>query len=235
LNQILIQLLALPAILGFSAVQEFVLRGRGTPLPYDAPSRLVTTGPYAFVANPMQLSAALVFVIWGVMLDSVWIVVAAAMTVFYSVGLATWHERDHLIGRFGDAWVAYRREVRAWRVRAKPYIARPAVLYVADGCPLCSGVGKWLADRDPVGLRIVAAEDHPARTLIRMTYEQPDGLADEGIAAFARGLEHVHLGWALVGMFIRLPIVRPALQILVDASGGYPRTVPRRATAPRVR
>ena len=234
LNNILIQLLVVPAILGFSAVQEFVQRGGGTPLPYDPPSRLVTTGPYAFVANPMQVSAALVFVIWGVVLASVWIVVAAAMTVFYSLGLAAWHERDHLIDRFGDAWIAYRRVVRAWRVRAKPYVAQPAVLYVADGCPLCRGVGKWIADRRPVGLRIVAAEEHPARTLSRMTYERCGGPADEGIAAFARALEHTHLGWAFVGMFIRLPIIKPFLQILVDASGGYPRTVLPRATAPRV-
>lgn len=234
-NNILTQLLVIPAIFGVSAVAEFVRRGRGTPLPYDAPSRLVTTGPYAFVANPMQLSVTLVFVGWGVMLESVWIVAAAAMTVFYSVGLAQWHERDHLSRRFGDAWIAYRREVRAWRVRAKPYVAQPAVMYVAAGCALCSGVGRWIADRDPVGLRIVAAEDHPTRTLTRMTYEPPDCRADEGIAAFARALEHMHLGWALVGMFIRLPIVRPFLQILVDASGGYPRTVARRATAPRVR
>ena len=41
------------------------------------------------------------------------------MTVFYSLGLAAWHEREHLIDRFGDAWMTYRREVRAWRLRAK--------------------------------------------------------------------------------------------------------------------
>jgi hypothetical protein len=35
-------------------------------------------------------------------------------------------------------------------------------------------------------------------------------------------------------MFSRLPIITPFLQILVDASGGYPRTALRRAIAPRV-
>ena len=234
-NTILIQVVAIPAIIGLSAVQEFATRGRGTPLPYDAPTRLVTSGPYAFVANPMQLSATIVFVIWGLMLENVWIVAAAAMTVFYSEGLAAWHERDHLIDRFGDPWIRYRREVRAWRIRTKPFVARPATLYVADACPLCQGVGKWILDRYPVGLHIVAAEDHPLRTLTRMTYEPSCGApSEEGIAAFARALEHLSFGWALVGMFLRLPSVRSFVQTLVDGSGGYARTAPRRAISPRL-
>ena len=47
------------------------------------------------------------------------------------------------------------------------------------------------------------------------TRARAGGRADEGIAAFARSLEHLHLGWALLGLFIRLPGVRPVLQLLV--------------------
>ncbi len=47
-----LQLLAIPAALGASAVQEFVLRGGGTPVPFDATKRLVTSGAYAYVSNP---------------------------------------------------------------------------------------------------------------------------------------------------------------------------------------
>jgi len=39
-----LQLMALPAILGLTAVHEFAARGDGTPFPYDPPRRLVTSG-----------------------------------------------------------------------------------------------------------------------------------------------------------------------------------------------
>ncbi|CAN5728622.1 hypothetical protein BH24ACT4_BH24ACT4_06340 [soil metagenome] len=51
------------------AVREFAAHG-GTPLPLDPPRTLVSTGPYAYVANPMQLSASILLAAWGVMLAS---------------------------------------------------------------------------------------------------------------------------------------------------------------------
>jgi hypothetical protein len=51
-----------------------------------------------------------------------------------------------------------------------------------------------------------------------------------GIEALGRALEHTHLGWAAVGWFLRLPIVRPLAQLLTDASGGEPRRIARRRT-----
>jgi hypothetical protein len=45
-------------------------------------------------------------------------------------------------------------------------------------------------------------------------------------------LEHIHLGWAFAGFAMRLPIVRQALQFLVDASGGEPRRIPRQLCRP---
>jgi hypothetical protein len=40
-----------------------------------------------------------------------------------------------------------------------------------------------------------------------------------GIGAVARALERVHLGWALPGFLLRLPIVCQLAQLLADASG----------------
>jgi hypothetical protein len=36
-------------------------------------------------------------------------------------------------------------------------------------------------------------------------------------------LEHLHVGWALVGAAVRLPVVSVAMQALMDASGFGPR------------
>jgi len=46
-------------------VLEFARRGGGTPYPWDPPDRLVTSGPYAYVRNPMQLSTTLIMLLAG--------------------------------------------------------------------------------------------------------------------------------------------------------------------------
>src|SRR5215470_3113661 len=43
------------AVLLFSGAYYLVLRGDGTPLPFDPPKRLVVAGPYARIQHPMAL------------------------------------------------------------------------------------------------------------------------------------------------------------------------------------
>jgi hypothetical protein len=72
-------------------------------------------------------------------------------------------------------------------------------------------------------LLIVSAADHPLRDLDRLTFQAAsDNHEDGGVAALARALESIHLGWAFVGWTLRLPIVQPIAQLLVDAAGGGP-------------
>ena len=75
------QALMLPGVLGLCAVQEFVKRGGGTPIPYDPPCKLVTSGPYAYLRNPMQVSAMLVLLLLGIILRSYWVAAAGIMIV----------------------------------------------------------------------------------------------------------------------------------------------------------
>ena len=226
------QCVAALGLLGLSAVQEFATRGDGTPVPFDPPSRLVMSGPYAYVRNPMQLSAALVLLSWGALLGSWWVAAGGAMAVIYSAGFATGDESADLERRFGNAWSCYRSLVRPWCPRWRPAdfgdLAPVATLYVAEECGPCSEVRAWFESRAPVHLEIVAAQRHPSRTLTRITYDPGDGTGDvQGVAAVARALEHVHLGWALLGMFVRLPGICQTLQLLTDASGGGERRVVR--------
>jgi hypothetical protein len=93
---------------------------------------------------------------------------------------------------------------------------------------MCSDVGLWFARRGARQLVIAAAELHPRRTLTRITYDPNDGSTEvSGIPAVARALEHIHLGWAMLGWVLRLPVISPLVQLLVDASGGGPREVVR--------
>jgi protein-S-isoprenylcysteine O-methyltransferase Ste14 len=228
---LIVHCLAIPAVVGLSAVQEFVTRGGGTPVPYDPPRRLVTTGIYAYVRNPMQLSAVVLLVLLGLASKSFWLAAAGIMAHIYSAGLAGWDEDGDLTARFGSAWLVYRRDVRAWWPRFRPWRPddRHDLLYVAESCGMCSETGRWFQRRGGRGLSIVPAETHRSGALTRVTYESADGTySASGIEAIARALEHLHLGWALVACALRLPFIRPLVQILVDASGGGPRRIPQR-------
>ncbi len=233
---VFVQLLALPAILGLSAAQEFAQRGGGTPLPYDPPQRLVASGVYAYVANPMQLATSTLLVGLGWVLQSGWVAAAGVMAVVYGAGLAGWHEDAQLTERFGARWRRYRQAVHTWLPRWRPWPGAPARLYVARGCGACERVGRWIQERHPVALTLVPAQQHPARDLTRLTYAPGDGGPEEsGVAALARALEHVHLGWAVIGWTVRLPGLLPCIQLLTDAVGGGPRLVPRDAPDSGVR
>jgi protein-S-isoprenylcysteine O-methyltransferase Ste14 len=225
----MVQMLAVPAILGLSAVQEFATRGGGTPIPYDPPTRLVTTGVYAYVANPMQLSAVLLLSLLGLALGNAWVAAAGLVAHVYSTGLARWDEHDDLTRRFGADWLAYRRNVRSWLPRLRPWYrddAPVATLYVSDECSMCNEVARWFRRHGARGLAIVPAEVHHTGGLTRITYESADrACVASGMDAIARALEHTHLGWALLGFAIRLPIVSPTVQLLADASGAEPRRI----------
>lgn len=224
------QLTLLLALPGLSAVQEFVERGRGTPIPFDPPKRLVSSGIYAYVANPMQLSMTLCYLAVAAMLHSWWVALASAMSVIYSEGIARWDEDHDLIARAGTGWTEYRRAVRRWLPRWKPFWrdmdgAATARLYVDSECPECTQLGGWLLDRAPVGMSIEPARSYPGPALERITYDPGDGSPHQhGVAAVARALEHLSLGWALVGMLARVPVLVNVLQFLTDASGGAPRS-----------
>jgi len=223
------QALALPALVGLTAVQEFVVRGGGTPVPFDPPQRLVSSGVYAYIRNPMQLSAVVLLFLVGIVLRNAWLSAAGVMAHIYSVGLAGWDEGEDLRERFGADWTAYRHGVRGWAPRFRPWHATnrpPARLFVAEGCGMCREAGRWFEHRGARHLAIVPAETHPSRALTRITYEPGDGSRGAtGVEAVARALEHLHLGWALLGCLLRLPVICQFAQLLTDASGGEPRKI----------
>ena len=49
----------LGAVVLLACVLTFVFVGKGTPAPFDPPRRLVVSGPYRWVRNPMYVGAAL--------------------------------------------------------------------------------------------------------------------------------------------------------------------------------
>ncbi|QLQ38935.1 methyltransferase family protein [Micromonospora robiginosa] len=215
-------LVATPALI---AVREFVVRGGGTPYPWDPPGRLVTTGPYAYLANPMQLGGVALTLFLGVLTGSGTLLLTAGAAVAFSTAVAGPHERHDLHTRHGDSWHDYRRQVRTWWPRWRPYAPeRPAVLWLDDDCGPCGATWRFLARRDPVGLIVRPAREHPG-VLWRAGYAGGDGHEERGVAAVARALEHLHLGWALVGWTLRLPGVTWLAQLTTDAMIAPPHPV----------
>ncbi|MBS1822102.1 MAG: isoprenylcysteine carboxylmethyltransferase family protein [Acidobacteria bacterium] len=227
LRQMSLQAVFLLAVPGVSAVLEFAERGGGTPIPYDAPKRLVTSGVYRYVANPMQLSCGIVLLAWAALLRNWWFAGIAAMSIVYSAGIAEWDEGHDLRRRFGAEWTNYRAEVHRWFPRWRPVAdAKSARLYMAESCGPCSEARHWIEARKPIGLEIIAAETLPQGSISRMRYVPGDGSAPvDGVRAMARVLEHLHLGWAYCGALLRLPIIWVFVQVVMDAAGFGPRSI----------
>ena len=237
-RQIALQLIALVAVPGVGAVLEFAERGGGTPIPFDPPVRLVTSGIYRYCANPMQVCCTLVLLAWAALLRNGWLLATPVVSLVYSAGIAEWDEREDMERRFGDAWLRYRAGVRNWLPRWRPYHAgEPALLYLSAGCGPCSEVWRWIESRRPVGMEIVAAESLPYGSIQRMRYVPEDGSSSvDGVRAMGRALEHVNLGWAVAGIALQLPGVWQFAQLMMDVSGLGPRVPePRCASEPMER
>jgi len=117
-------------VMGLGAVNMFVVHGKGTPIPLDKTEYLVRSGLYAYIANPMQMSTALSWIVIGIYLQNIFVALAAGMAVVFVLGLVRWHHRIDLCVRFPNGWPEYQKNVPVWFPRWKPWI-------------LCSSTFRW--------------------------------------------------------------------------------------------
>lgn len=96
-------------------------RGSGTPLPLDSPRCLVVSGPYAYVRNPMAIASFSQGIAVGMWLSSAFVLVYVLIGVWIWQCLVRPLEEEDLQQHFGSAYEEYRREVRCWWPRLKPY------------------------------------------------------------------------------------------------------------------
>ncbi|WP_159614563.1 isoprenylcysteine carboxylmethyltransferase family protein [Glutamicibacter sp. JC586] len=107
-------LLLLASALGIWSALTMSARGKGTPLPSAMPRKLVISGPYAFVRNPMAVAGITQGVAVGLILGS-WLVVAYAL-----VGSLLWNwlirpaEEANLRENFGEEFTTYQQRVSCW-------------------------------------------------------------------------------------------------------------------------
>ena len=98
-------------------LDAFSRRGEGTPLPLDAPRKLVTSGLFGVVRNPIMVGELMV--IWAevVYFASVGILVYASVMSIAAHLLVVYVEEPELRERFGERYQAYCRAVPRWLPR----------------------------------------------------------------------------------------------------------------------
>lgn len=107
-------LFALSSSLGLASSYIMVRYGDGTPLPLDQTNRLVISGPYRFVRNPMAIAGIGQGVAISILYQSI------PILVYSLLGVVIWHavvrpiEESDMERRFGDAYVQYRQRVPVW-------------------------------------------------------------------------------------------------------------------------
>ena len=218
-----LQIMSVPATLGVSAVIELAMRGGGTPYPWDPTLWVVSSGPYAYVSNPMQLSMVALLPLLAVALWHWPTLIAGGVATAFAIGVADQHEALQLKQRWGEQWTEYRFSHRSWLPRWQPTFApeTQALLYVDLDCATCTELATFLERRVPASLQIVPATDHPGLPLERITYRNGD-TEHNGVRAVAAALEHTNLGWAFVGWFLRLPPVAVLAELISDVTGNGP-------------
>ncbi|MBM6402833.1 hypothetical protein JQN72_01055 [Phycicoccus sp. CSK15P-2] len=206
-----------------AAVAELARVGRGTPFPWDPPDRLVTSGPYAYVRNPMQSGMCLLLVLLAVAAGSWTLGLGVLVAATFALAVAEPHEHATLAVRW-PGYPSYRRAVRPWVPRWTPVADDPATLWVSETCGLCRATGHTVEGLRPSGVRLRPAESAPV-VLTRMRWCAGD-TDDRGVAALARALERTRLPWAWVGWLVRLPVLGTGVQVVADACGLGPRVLP---------
>lgn len=114
-------LAGLGLLLFLASLRRFATEGEGTLAPWDPPRVLVVRGPYRFVRNPMI--SGVLFLLFGAALallsppHGAW---AAAFLVLNLVYIPL-VEEPQLERRFGASYREYRRHVRRFLPRLRPW------------------------------------------------------------------------------------------------------------------
>jgi len=128
----LVLLLLFPLSLGVWATFQFTDIGFGTPLPLDPPRCMVTSGPYAYVRNPMQITGMSIGILRVLYQPTPAMVVYAFGLLLLTVCVFRPYEHRQMRRLFGAEYERYRRSVRNWIPKLTPYrIDKPNVDLIA--------------------------------------------------------------------------------------------------------
>lgn len=125
--------LAVGLTLFATSLRRFAVEGKGTLAPWDPPARLVLTGPYRYVRNPMISGVLFVLLAEALILRSrvhaEWFLVFLVVNAIYIPLL----EEPMLVARFGEPYREYCRHIHRFWPRWHPW--SPSGRGDSDGPP----------------------------------------------------------------------------------------------------
>jgi len=115
--------LLLGAAIAANCFVNFVASGSGTPAPFDAPRRLVVSGVYRYVRNPMYVGAGLFLAGCAILFADF-----SRTLLWYALGLIAGvnlfilvYEEPTLRHKFDGSYEEYCRNVSRWLPRVRPW------------------------------------------------------------------------------------------------------------------
>jgi protein-S-isoprenylcysteine O-methyltransferase Ste14 len=100
-------------------VATFVIKGHGTPAPFDAPRKFVGIGPYKLVRNPMYLGGGTMLIGFALLLQSLSMVLFSLVWFLLAHLFVVYVEEPGLERRFGQSYLEYRSSVNRWLPKSK--------------------------------------------------------------------------------------------------------------------
>lgn len=94
---------------------------RGTPAPVAPTEKLVVTGVYRHVRNPMYLAVLAIILGQALLFGSWWVVLYAVIFLATVVIFVTAYEEPTLADTYGEQYREYRRNVPGWWPRLRPW------------------------------------------------------------------------------------------------------------------
>jgi protein-S-isoprenylcysteine O-methyltransferase Ste14 len=98
---------------------EFFKAG-GTPVPAASPPRLVVSGWYRYVRNPIYAGFTIVLIGQALLFGSAGLLEYTVVAWIIGAAAVRWYEEPVLTRKFGADYQAYRRNVPAWIPRPRP-------------------------------------------------------------------------------------------------------------------
>ena len=100
---------------------RFAIQGLGTPAPVSPPRRLVVSGSFRHVRNPMYIAVIAVILGQALFFADVNLVLYAAVVGLAFHAFVTLYEEPVLARSFGAEYETYRANVRRWLPRWSPW------------------------------------------------------------------------------------------------------------------